>query len=102
VSAFLILSGVRLATVRKSTATADAPEAENLALPPDFEGALAELESLVVQMESGALTLEQSMSAYRRGVALSQVCQDRLAHAEQQVKILEAGMLRPFEDTQSE
>jgi exodeoxyribonuclease VII small subunit len=49
-------------------------------------------------MESGSLSLEQSLTAYQRGVALSQVCQDRLAHAEQQVKILEAGMLRPFED----
>lgn len=48
-------------------------------------------------MESGALPLEESLAAYRRGVALTRICQERLAQAEQQVKVLEAGMLKPFE-----
>ncbi len=69
-------------------------------LPRDFETALAELEALVVSMESGALALEQSLVAYRRGVALTRICQQRLAQAEQQIHVLEAGMLRPF-DTDS-
>jgi exodeoxyribonuclease VII small subunit len=48
-------------------------------------------------MESGSLALEQSLAAYARGVALTRLCQQKLAQAEQQVKVLEAGMLRPFE-----
>lgn len=66
-------------------------------LPQDFETALLQLEDLVASMETGALPLEESLAAYRRGVALTRICQERLAQAEQQVKVLEAGMLKPFE-----
>ena len=66
-------------------------------LPQDFETALAELESLVATMESGSLALEQSLTAYRRGAALTRICQQKLAQAEQQIKVLEAGMLRPMD-----
>ena len=66
-------------------------------LPQDFETALLQLEDLVTSMESGALPLEESLAAYRRGVALTRICQERLAQAEQQVKVLEAGMLKPVE-----
>lgn len=73
-------------------------------LPQDFETALAQLEELVVKMESGALPLEESLAAYRRGVSLTRVCQERLAQAEQQINVLEAGLLRPFDasDRQAE
>lgn len=67
------------------------------ALPQDFETALAELEALVASMESGSLALEQSLTAYRRGVALTRICQSKLTQAEQQIKVLEAGLLRPFD-----
>ena len=75
-----------------------------LDLPQDFETALAQLEALVARMESGVLPLEESLAAYRRGVALTRVCQDRLAQAEQQINVLEAGLLRPFDasDRQTE
>ena len=66
-------------------------------LPQDFETALAELEALVVSMESGSLALEQSLTAYRRGVSLTRICQQRLAQAEQQIRVLEAEVLRPFD-----
>ena len=71
-------------------------------LPDNFEAALAELEALVATMESGSLALEQSLAAYARGVALTRLCQQKLAQAEQQVKVLEAGMLRPFEGVGSD
>lgn len=70
---------------------------EDPTLPQDFETALAELESLVASMESGSLALEQSLAAYRRGAALTRICQQRLSQAEQQIKVLEAGMLRPLD-----
>lgn len=66
-------------------------------LPQDFETALAELEALVQAMENGSLPLEQSLAAYRRGVELTRVCQDRLSQAEQQVKVLEGELLRPMQ-----
>lgn len=73
----------------------DAPTISDL--PQDFETALAQLEELVTNMESGALPLEESLIAYRRGVALTRICQERLAQAEQQISVLEAGLLRPFD-----
>ena len=80
-----------------STTTGGASAELDLSLPEDFETALAELEALVATMESGSLALEQSLAAYARGVALTRLCQQKLAQAEQQVNVLEAGMLRPFE-----
>ncbi len=64
--------------------------------PLDFEAALAELESLVAGMESGQLSLEQSLAAQRRGLELAQYCQAKLAQAQQQVKVLEADTLQAF------
>ena len=87
----------------KVSGTASGTEAPS-DLPQDFETALAQLEELVAKMESGVLPLEESLVAYRRGVALTRVCQERLAQAEQQISVLEAGLLRPFDvsDRQSE
>jgi exodeoxyribonuclease VII small subunit len=64
--------------------------------PKDFESATSELEGLVAAMESGKLSLEESMTAYRRGVELTAYCQKTLTEAEQQVKILENGLLKDF------
>ena len=63
---------------------------------PSFEEALAELEKIVASMESGKLTLEQSLEAHRRGVELAQLCQSVLARAQQQVKVLEENALKNF------
>ncbi len=82
---------------KTSTKPGEAATELDPSLPEDFETALAELEALVATMESGSLALEQSLAAYARGVALTRLCQQKLAQAEQQVKVLEAGMLRPFE-----
>ena len=65
-----------------------------------FESALKELESLVDQMESGQLPLEQSLSAYKRGAELLQFCQKSLADVEQQVRILNEGnQIQPYVDS---
>lgn len=64
---------------------------------PDFEATLAELETIVSQMESGNLPLEQSLNAYKRGAELLQICQKALTDAEQQVRILtDANKLAAF------
>ncbi|ARU30921.1 exodeoxyribonuclease VII small subunit [Sulfuriferula sp. AH1] len=64
--------------------------------PPSFEAAMAELERIVAEMESGQLTLEQSLGAYQRGAELLKFCQSALADAQQQVQILENGTLQAF------
>ncbi len=62
-----------------------------------FEEAIGELETLVQRMESGALSLESSLAAYRRGAELVTFCRRSLAGVQQQVRILEGELLQPFE-----
>lgn len=67
-------------------------------LPQDFESALAQLEALVSQMENGSLPLERSLAAYQKGVELARICQKLLDDAEQQVKVLQDNLLKPFDE----
>lgn len=62
----------------------------------DFEQSLAALEALVIRMEKGDLSLEESLKAFEDGIRLTRECQSRLAAAEQQVHLLmeEQGELR--------
>ena len=62
--------------------------------PQTFESALAELEEIVSDMEAGQLPLEKSLAAYQRGAELLKFCQTTLQDAQQQVKILEDGVLK--------
>jgi exodeoxyribonuclease VII small subunit len=55
---------------------------------PDFEKSLAELESLVEQLESGDLNLDQSLKQFKRGVELTRHCQGVLEKAQQTVEQL--------------
>jgi exodeoxyribonuclease VII small subunit len=62
----------------------------------DFEGAIAELESIVKKLEEGELPLEQSLALYERGVQLSRFCHSRLEDAERRIEILtDRGELQP-------
>lgn len=54
----------------------------------DLEKALAELESIVGELESGELSLEKSLKQFERGVRLSRECQTALKEAEQRVQML--------------
>ena len=56
--------------------------------PIDFENALKELEALVEHMEQGAISLEESLKCFERGVQLTRACQQALKDAEQKVNIL--------------
>lgn len=64
--------------------------------PASFEQAMAELEQLVTQMEEGELPLEASVAAYQRGSELVKYCAVQLDKVENQVKVLEGDMLKPF------
>ncbi len=58
---------------------------------------MAELEEIVRKMEGGELSLEHSLDAYRRGAELVARSRQLLADAQQQVRILEAEVLKPFD-----
>jgi len=72
------------------------PKTEKSDQSPTYESALNELEGIVTRMEDGQLTLEQSLSDYKRGAELLKFCQAQLADAQQQVNVLEAGVLKNF------
>ncbi|HEX8403214.1 MAG TPA: exodeoxyribonuclease VII small subunit [Duganella sp.] len=72
--------------------TADA----TAAAPASFEEAMAELATLVAQMEAGQLPLDASVAAYARGSELVKFCAAQLEKVESQVKVLEGDMLKPF------
>ncbi len=55
---------------------------------PSFEQSLEELESVVRQLESGDLPLEQALALFERGVALSDSCRKQLEEAETRVEVL--------------
>ncbi|MBK6618228.1 MAG: exodeoxyribonuclease VII small subunit [Nitrosomonas sp.] len=69
--------------------------------PQDFEHAVAELERIVVAMESEQMNLQESLSNYKRGMELLQYCQKTLENSQQQIKIFEAEMLKNFTVTES-
>lgn len=55
---------------------------------PAFEKSLGELEQLVQQMDSGELSLEQSLKAFEKGIGLIRQCQSSLQDAENTVQQL--------------
>jgi exodeoxyribonuclease VII small subunit len=66
------------------------------AAPVSYESALQELEALVQQMESGQLPLAQLLSGYQRGAELLNYCRTQLDSVEQQIKVLDNGVLKPW------
>jgi exodeoxyribonuclease VII small subunit len=77
----------------------DKEAASSIAGPPpeSFEVAMAELEKIIATMERGDLPLEESLTSYKRGAVLIEYCRGSLAKVEQQVKVLESDLLKPYE-----
>jgi exodeoxyribonuclease VII small subunit len=77
----------------------NAPEASQIAR---FEQSLDELEQLVVRMEHGELSLDDSLQSFERGIALYRNCQNALEQAELRVsQLLDPNLpqnARPFDD----
>jgi exodeoxyribonuclease VII small subunit len=71
-----------------------------------FEDAMKELEDIVKRLESGDLSLEESLKIFEEGIALSRYCFKKLEEAEKRVSILikdEKGIKRePFESEEIE
>ncbi len=54
----------------------------------NFEKALDELEYIVEDLESGDLSLEDSLKSFEKGIKLARKCQEQLSKAELQVQKL--------------
>ena len=75
--------------------------------PKTFEEALAELEQIVADIESGQVGLEESLVRYERGTFLIQHCRGVLNTAEKQIELLsktaEGGLVStPMDQTDGE
>jgi len=55
---------------------------------PDFEKTLAELEKLVLNLEEGDLSLDESLAGFKHGIELTRQCQSVLDNAQQTVEQL--------------
>ena len=64
--------------------------------PASFESALAELETIVESMEGGQVPLKEALEAYKRGAELLKYCQATLKDAQQEIEVLEKGVLTAF------
>ena len=53
-----------------------------------FEAALEELENVVERLESGDLSLEDSLAAFEKGVGLVKYCNQKLTEVEKKVEFL--------------
>lgn len=69
---------------------------------PSFEKTLAELETLVEQLESGELELADSLDKFKRGIELSKQCRSMLDQAQQTIdEVMESDSIPPAEGEQS-
>jgi exodeoxyribonuclease VII small subunit len=81
----------------KASATSSAtPSTATSASPASYELAMQELEQLVASLESGELPLDQLLSGYQRGATLLQYCRTQLQAVEDQIKVLDDGVLKPW------
>jgi exodeoxyribonuclease VII small subunit len=62
--------------------------AQKEAADKKFESALEELEQVVEQLESGELSLEDSLSAFEKGVSLVKFCNQKLTEVEKKIEML--------------
>ena len=68
-----------------------------------FEDAMRRLEEIVEELESGDLSLDQTLKRFQDGIKLSRFCEKKLDETEKQVSLLlreEDGTIRetPFEE----
>lgn len=72
----------------------------------DFEQQLENLETLVESLESGDLSLEDSLKSFETGIKVARECQQALKAAEQKVELLmrqgDELVSRPFDPSDSD
>ena len=60
-----------------------------------FEEAMNQLSEIVNQLESGEVSLDDSIALFEKGMKLSKECADILEKAEQKVRILQEEAEKP-------
>ena len=73
---------------------------ENTEKTLSYEEAVAQLEQLVRQMESGNLTLQESVQSYEKGISLIKFCESELDKYEKIIEQLGGG--KPAEESDGE
>ncbi|MDR0479597.1 MAG: exodeoxyribonuclease VII small subunit [Burkholderiaceae bacterium] len=69
-------------------------------LPASYADATQQLETLIANLESGQLPLEELLGQYQRGAALLKYCRERLQAVEDQVRLLDDdGSVKPWPQT---
>ncbi|MCH9705722.1 MAG: exodeoxyribonuclease VII small subunit [Proteobacteria bacterium] len=63
-----------------------------------FEEAIQELDGIVSQMQAGTLSLDDMLSAYKRGAELTHFCRDKLNQAQLEIKKLEKNNLVDYDN----
>ena len=64
--------------------------------PASYEAALEELEQLVGRIESGQMPLDQLLAGYQRGADLLAYCRGKLEAVQNQIQVLDNGVLQPW------
>ena len=64
--------------------------------PASYEQALEELEQLVGRIESGQMPLDQLLAGYQRGADLRAYCRGKLEAVQNQIQVLDNGVLQPW------
>ena len=85
-----------LYSMPKAAAPSPVTDASSVPMPATYEAAMGELETLVARLESGEMPLDQLLTGYQRGAALLQFCRERLQAVEDQIKVLDDGVLKPW------
>ena len=72
-----------------------------------FEQAIEQLQGIVKKLESGDISLEDSLKQFEEGVRLSRFCQSTLTNAEKKIEILvqsknDDASLKPFDPSRTE
>ena len=56
-----------------------------------FEAAMKRLEEVVLMLEAGSVSLDESLAAYEEGMALVRLCHDKLNDAEARITLVREG-----------
>jgi exodeoxyribonuclease VII small subunit len=66
----------------------DLPNSDPCGEEPTFEAGLAELQTLVRELEEGSLGLDESIARFERGISILRRCYQALERAEQKIELL--------------
>ncbi len=70
-----------------------ASKPDNADIPESFEDAFTRLETVVRQLESGQMTLDQSTELFEEGMHLAKHCTELLNNAEMKINRLQQGLV---------